>query len=145
MDKHTELAAFCPYYHRAAELIGRRWTGAILRALLSGVERFGDLTQTIPGLSDRMLSERLKELEAEGVVTRTVIPETPVRIEYRLTEKGRALSSVVEALSAWADEWLTDDRTGEALLPVLDDQDAGTASTSRRAGGRGRAIRERAD
>ena len=106
MDKHTELAAFCPYYHRAAELIGRRCTGAILRALLSGVERFGDLTQTIPGLSDRMLSERLKELQAEGVVTRTVIPETPVRIEYRLTEKGRDLSAVVAAASAWSDRWL---------------------------------------
>lgn len=101
-----ELGPFCPYYHRAVELIGRRWTGAILRALLSGVERFGELAATVPGLSDRMLSERLKELEGEGIVARTVVPETPVRIEYHLTEKGRALGSVVEAVSTWAEEWV---------------------------------------
>jgi DNA-binding HxlR family transcriptional regulator len=98
--------AFCPFYHQAVELIGRRWTGAIVRALLTGIDRFGDLAATVPGLSDRMLSERLKELEAEGVVERRVIPAMPVRIEYRLTEKGLALAGVVEAISAWADEWL---------------------------------------
>lgn len=100
------MGAFCPHYHRAVELIGRRWTGAILRALLNGVQRFSDLTETIPGLSDRMLSERLKELEGEGIVVRTVIPETPVRIEYHLTAKGRSLWSIVRTVSAWADEWL---------------------------------------
>jgi DNA-binding HxlR family transcriptional regulator len=99
-------AAFCPHYHHAVELIGRRWTGVILRAMLGGAERFSELTETIPGLSDRMLSERLKELEAEGIVTRTVIPATPVRIEYHLTEMGRDLSAVVQAASAWADKWL---------------------------------------
>jgi DNA-binding HxlR family transcriptional regulator len=87
-------------------LIGGRWTGAVLRALLSGVKRFTDLTETIPGLSDRMLSQRLKELEAEGIVVRTVIPETPVRVEYSLTEKGRALQAAIEAVSGWADQWL---------------------------------------
>lgn len=106
VEKAHGLGAFCPYYHRTVELIGRRWTGAILRALLAGVERFSDLTQTIPGLSDRMLSERLKELEAEGIVERTVIPETPVRILYQLTPKGQALGTIVEAASAWAEEWL---------------------------------------
>ena len=99
-------SAFCPYFHRAVELIGTRWTGAIIRALLSDVTRFSDLTQAIPGLSDRMLSERLKELESEGIVERCVTPSTPVRIEYRLTEKGRALAAVVDAISAWAGEWL---------------------------------------
>ena len=113
MDEHDEPSVFCPLYHKAVELIGRRWTGAILRALLAGVERFSDLTATIPGLSDRMLSERLKELEAEGIVTRTVIPATPVRIEYHLTEKGRALGSVVQAASAWADRWLAREAAGE--------------------------------
>lgn len=97
--------AFCPLYHRAVELIGRRWTGAILRALLTGVNRFSDLAATVPGMSDRMLSERLKELEAEGVVVRRVTPETPVRIEYELTEKGRALQDVIEAVSEWASRW----------------------------------------
>ncbi len=107
MNDSHQISAFCPIYHRAIELIGRRWTGAILRVLLSGQTRFSDVTAAIPGLSDRLLSERLKELEAEGIVTRTVIPETPVRIEYRLTEKGRALSHVIDAVSEWAGEWLS--------------------------------------
>jgi DNA-binding HxlR family transcriptional regulator len=99
-------AAFCPYFHHAVELIGRRWTGAILRELLHGRHRFSDLRSAVPGLSDRLLSERLKELEAEGIVVREVFPEIPVRIEYRLTEKGRALEQAVDAISVWADEWL---------------------------------------
>ncbi len=110
----TEAAAFCPHYHRAVELIGRRWTGAILRALLAGVQRFSDLKETIPGLSDRMLSERLKELESEGIVVRDVIPETPVRIEYHVTPKGRDLGAVVQALSGWAHEWLARPAKGAA-------------------------------
>ena len=111
-----EQGAFCPVYHRAVELIGRRWTGAILRALLAGVNRFSDLAATVPGMSDRMLSERLKELEAEGVLVRRVIPETPVRIEYELTAKGRALQGVIEAVSDWAGRWTVEEtgakRTG---------------------------------
>jgi DNA-binding HxlR family transcriptional regulator len=103
----TGLTAFCPVFHRAVELIGRRWTGAIVRALLSGIAHFSELKAAIPDLSDRMLSERLKELEAEGVVARTVIPSTPVRIEYRLTEKGRALEPVLDAIGGWAGVWLT--------------------------------------
>ena len=106
MEPDTHLEVFCPYFHHAIELVGRRWTGAILRAMLSGVIRFSDLTDAIPGLSDRMLSERLKELEAEGIVLRTVTPETPVRIEYHLTAKGHALVTAVEAISAWAEAWL---------------------------------------
>jgi DNA-binding HxlR family transcriptional regulator len=100
------LSAFCAQYHQAVELIGRRWTGAILRAMLTGVQRFSDLTEAIPGLSDRMLSERLKELEDEGVVVRTVFPDTPVRIEYHLTAKGRSLLSAIESISTWAEEWV---------------------------------------
>jgi DNA-binding HxlR family transcriptional regulator len=112
--------AFCPIFHRAVELIGRRWTGAIVRALLAGASRFGELTETIPELSDRMLSERLKELEAQGIVARTVIPATPVRIEYHLTEKGRALAPVLDAVSAWAGEWLTPDGETRAEEPQPD-------------------------
>jgi DNA-binding HxlR family transcriptional regulator len=103
---------FCPRYHHAVELIGRRWTGAIIRAMLGGVTRFSDLTQTVPGLSDRMLSERLKELEAEGIVERTVFPDTPVRIEYHVTEKGLALAGVVDSIAAWAEHWMPIDETG---------------------------------
>ncbi len=104
-NKLEQMTSFCPVYHRAAELIGRRWTGAILRAMLTGVNRFSELSGTVPGMSDKMLSERLKELEAEDIVVRRVIPETPVRIEYDLTAKGRGLQDVIEALSDWADRW----------------------------------------
>jgi DNA-binding HxlR family transcriptional regulator len=96
MEKPAGNAAFCPYFHRAIELIGARWTGAVIRALLADVNHFSELSAAIPGLSDRMLSERLKELEAEGIVVRVVTPSTPVRIEYQLTEKGRALGAVLE-------------------------------------------------
>jgi DNA-binding HxlR family transcriptional regulator len=108
---------FCPRYHHAVELIGRRWTGAIIRAMLGGVYRFSDLTQIVPGLSDRMLSERLKELEAEGIVERTVYPDTPVRIEYRVTEKGRALAGVVDSIATWAEAWLPLDAETPSELP----------------------------
>lgn len=89
------------------EIIGRRWTGAIVRALLAGSVRFSQVRTTIPGISDRLLSQRLKELEFEGLVHRQVLDSTPVRIEYHLTPKGEALASVVEAASAWAQEWMT--------------------------------------
>ena len=103
------LTAFCPTYHRASELIGRRWTGAILRAMLSGEARFSEIAAAVPGLSDRLLSERLKELEAEGIVRRTVFPSTPVRVDYALTKKGLALNEVIVAVSDWAEEWLAPD------------------------------------
>ena len=106
METHDEAGGFCPYYHHAVELIGRRWSGAILLVLIGGAVRFSEIAAAIPGLTDRMLSERLKELEAEGVVTRTVIPATPVRVEYQLTPKGRALGSVLDAVAAWAHTWL---------------------------------------
>lgn len=105
-ETNAPLTAFCPYYHQAVEVIGRRWTGAILRALLAGVDRFTDLRAAIPDLTDRMLSERLKELEREGIVARMVYNETPVRITYRLTPKGEALSDVMDAISAWAHDWI---------------------------------------
>ena len=96
----------CGLFHRASELIGRRWTGAIIYVLLRGRARFAVLRAAIPGITDRMLSERLQELELEGIVAREVIPETPVRIEYSLTEKGRALAGPVEAIGTWAHDWL---------------------------------------
>jgi DNA-binding HxlR family transcriptional regulator len=105
-DAAEELSSFCPQFHQAVELIGRRWTGAILRAMMSGVNRFTDLSATVPGLSDKMLSERLKELESQGIVARRVIPVTPVRIEYELTEKGRDLEQVVQALADWTGRWV---------------------------------------
>jgi DNA-binding HxlR family transcriptional regulator len=105
-DAPDHASSFCPRFHYAVELIGRRWTGAILRALLSGSTRFSDIAAAVPGLSDRLLSERLRELELEGIVTRAVIPDRPVRVEYHLTEKGQALESVMAAVSAWAERWV---------------------------------------
>ncbi len=86
-------------------MVGRRWTGAILMVLLDGPMRFSEIGATVPDVSDRLLSERLKELEAEGIVERDVIDGTPVRVEYGLTEKGRALGPAVEALKEWAQAW----------------------------------------
>ena len=95
----------CGRFHRASELIGRRWTGAILFVLLESRCRFATLRTAIPDITDRMLSDRLHELEAEGIVERTVVPDTPVRVEYSLTKKGRALAPAVAAISNWADTW----------------------------------------
>jgi DNA-binding HxlR family transcriptional regulator len=100
------LQAFCPRYHQAIEIIGRRWTGVIIRALLAGATRFSQIRSTIPGLSDRLLSERLKELEAEDLVEREVLDEHPIGVEYRLTGKGEALEPAVRALKRWAEHWL---------------------------------------
>ncbi len=99
------LAPFCAAYTQAIEIVGRRWTGAIVRSMLSGSTRFSQILSDVPGLSDRLLSERLKELEQEGIVERAVTPSTPVRIEYRLTDKGHALAAVVHAVADWAQTW----------------------------------------
>ena len=104
-DKLLAAPAFCPAYHHAIELIGRRWSGVIIRAMIHGATRFSDIHAAIPGISDRLISERLKELESEGVVVRTVVPSTPVRVDYALTEKGRALGDVVAAVATWAETW----------------------------------------
>ena len=96
------------------------WSGAILRAMADGRTRFVDIAAAVPGLSDRMLSERLKELEAEGVVTRTVTPSHPVRIEYHLTQKGQDLGVVMDAIGDWAHRWLdTEPSDPAAAAPVL--------------------------
>jgi DNA-binding HxlR family transcriptional regulator len=96
----------CPRYQQAIELLGKRWTGLILMVLLDRPLRFNEMAEQLEVVSDRMLSERLKELEAEGVVERCVYPETPVRIEYRLSEKGRALAPVIAAIQEWSDRWI---------------------------------------
>ena len=112
------MSPFCPHFHRAVEIIGRRWTGAIVRALLTGATRFSEITAAVPGLSDRLCSERLKELEAEGIVTRRVIADTPVRVEYHLTEKGAALAGAVQELSTWAGTWVAPVDCAEAPAPA---------------------------
>lgn len=91
---------------RAIELIGKRWTGAVVKALVPAPARFNQLLAGIPGISDRVLTERLRELETERIVERLVDPGPPVRVSYRLTARGRALEPVLHAVSEWADEWL---------------------------------------
>ncbi len=95
----------CPRYERAVQILGKRWTALIVRTLLPHPRRFSEMTDVIHGLSDRLLSERLKELEACSIVERRVYADTPVRIEYLLTNKGRELQHVVEAIQRWADCW----------------------------------------
>ena len=104
----------CVRFHRAVELIGGRWTGAVINLLLHGRMRYAELRGAIPDISDRMLSERLRELEAEGILARIVVPETPVRVEYELTEKGRALEHALAAVGRWAERWVTDAPTAAA-------------------------------
>jgi DNA-binding HxlR family transcriptional regulator len=97
----------CPLYHEAVELVGRRWTGAILRVLMDGSLRFSEIAQAVPELSDRLLSERMKELEARGIVERTVISGPPLRVEYELSRMGRELEPALSELQRWANRWLS--------------------------------------
>jgi DNA-binding HxlR family transcriptional regulator len=96
----------CPKFESAIEILAKKWTGLIIRVLLEQTSRFRDIREQIPLMSERMLAESLKELEAHGIVERTVYPETPVRIEYALTEKGEALAPVIDSIQNWAEEWI---------------------------------------
>ena len=104
--EHDNADQVCARFHRAIELVGKRWSGAVIHALMSGPRRFGEILEAVPDLHDRLLSERLKELEAEGLVERRVHPETPVRIEYALTDKGSDLRRVMSEVERWAHRWL---------------------------------------
>ncbi|HLG65111.1 MAG TPA: winged helix-turn-helix transcriptional regulator [Ktedonosporobacter sp.] len=103
----TSTTQICPRYEHAVSVLGKRWTGLLLDALMDGPKRFCELTALVEGLSDRVLSDRLRELETEDVVKRVVYPQIPVRVEYQLTEKGRALKPVIDAIHVWAQEWVT--------------------------------------
>ncbi|MDF2814761.1 MAG: HxlR family transcriptional regulator [Paenibacillus sp.] len=96
----------CPKFETAFEILGKRWTGLIIQVLMNGPLRFKDISNMIPGMSDRMLTERFKELEQQGVLIRRVYPEMPIRIEYDLTDKGRALRDVMAEVQKWGDQWL---------------------------------------
>ncbi|HEX5439279.1 MAG TPA: helix-turn-helix domain-containing protein [Ktedonobacterales bacterium] len=100
--------ASCTVFQRAIEFIGRRWVGAILYVLLDGSCRFNELLAKVPNISDRLLTERLRELEAAGMLTRDVRPGPPVRVVYELTDAGRALTDVVQSISHWAETWMPD-------------------------------------
>ena len=106
MGTVRETPGLCERFHHAIELIGGRWTGALIQLLLRGPARYCTLREAVPEISDRMLSERLRELEAEGIVERIVLPETPVRVEYKLTPKGEALEPTLKALGKWAERFV---------------------------------------
>jgi DNA-binding HxlR family transcriptional regulator len=95
----------CPDFHAAVELIGKRWAGAIIWALAERPHYYAELSQAVPGLSDRLLSRRLRELEAEGLVERSVHPGVPSRVSYALSEKGHELEPAMRELRAWAKRW----------------------------------------
>jgi DNA-binding HxlR family transcriptional regulator len=95
----------CPHFHAAIELIGKRWSGAIVWALTERPMRFGELRRVVPGLSDRLLSQRLRELEEEGLVQRDVEAGTPVRVTYSLTVRGEELGPAIDELRLWAQRW----------------------------------------
>lgn len=105
-EKYNINNQACPRFEHAVQLLGKRWTGLILDTLMTGPRRFCEMTSAVEGLSDRVLSDRLRELETEGIVERIVFPQIPVRVEYRLTAKGFALKPVTEAIHAWAEAWL---------------------------------------
>lgn len=100
-----EKMHMCPRFEAAFELLGKRWTGLIIRSLMNGAKRFSDIQEIIPNLSARMLTERFKELEEQGILLRSVYPEMPVRIEYELTEKGRDLEKAMDEIQSWAEKW----------------------------------------
>lgn len=104
MDQE-EREKLCPRVQAAFELLGRKWTGLILHQLLEGECSFSDLERTVPSLSSRMLALRIKELEAAGLVHRTVVGGPPIRVSYRLTEKGRALEPAMRGIEEWAQAW----------------------------------------
>jgi DNA-binding HxlR family transcriptional regulator len=109
LDAQTDVSGsrnVCPLYHEAVEMVGRRWTGAILRTLMDGPLRFSEIAAAIPELSDRLLSERVKELEARGLVVRSVIPGPPLRVRYSLSQMGQELEPALGELQRWARRWL---------------------------------------
>lgn len=105
-ENKLEEAVLCPRFHHAVELIGRRWTGAIIRVLLPGPRRFNELLAAIPGISDRLLTERLRELEGAGLLERRVEAGSPVKVVYELTCPGHELQAALDALGQWAEKWL---------------------------------------
>ena len=102
--RRRRLVDYDARFQRAMELVGKRWTGCIVRALLPGEARFNTLLCGIPGISDWVLTERLQELERERLLERRVDPGPPIRVSYRLTERGHELWPVIAAVDEWAAE-----------------------------------------
>ncbi|HEY4023931.1 MAG TPA: helix-turn-helix domain-containing protein [Pseudonocardiaceae bacterium] len=93
--------AACDGFQTTLEIIGKRWSGGVLLAVARGAQRFGEILRMVDGLSDRLLSQRLKELEEHGLVIRTVVPTTPVQIRYSLSDSARSLLMILQPLARW--------------------------------------------
>lgn len=96
----------CPRFEKAVDVLSKRWVALIVFVLMNGPRRFGEIESCLSNLSGKVLSDRLKEMENEGIITRTVYPEMPVRIEYSLTDKGTALAPILGEISNWSTEWI---------------------------------------
>jgi DNA-binding HxlR family transcriptional regulator len=101
----NQSSTLCPRFEKAMKILSQRWTGLVIYQLLTGPRRFCSIESALP-ISGRLLSERLKDLEQEGIVRREVFPETPVRIEYSLTEKGLAIEPLLREVEKWSQEWI---------------------------------------
>ncbi|MFH5187273.1 winged helix-turn-helix transcriptional regulator [Paenibacillus sp. TAB 01] len=101
-----DASTLCPRFEKGMQILSKRWSGLIIHQLLAGPQRFCHMEAALPSISGRLLSERLKDLELEGIVKRDVFPETPVRIEYSLTEKGRAIEPVIRSIEAWSQAYV---------------------------------------
>lgn len=112
-DAGHDPASVCALYHQAIELVGKRWTGAIVSILFRGPQRFHVLVSAVPGMSERLCADRLRELETAGLVSRRVLPGPPVGVEYALTEAGRDLNESLGALGRWAHRWLAPGATAQ--------------------------------
>jgi DNA-binding HxlR family transcriptional regulator len=110
-EPQDEEGPICQHFQRAAELLGKRWSTLIIGAMLAGATRFSDLREAVAPISDNSLSERLKQLEVDGILRRHVTPSTPVLIEYHLTEEGRDLERVIDELRGWAERWASEAQT----------------------------------
>src|ERR1700733_486113 len=102
----SDVHPVCARFHAAIELIGARWSGAVLQALFTGSHRFADIRAAIPDVSDVMLTRPLRELEAAGLVERRVIAASPVHVEYPLPQMGREARPVLDAVIAWSHKWI---------------------------------------
>lgn len=96
----------CPRFEKAVDVLSKRWVALIVFVLMQGPRRFGEIESCLSNLSGKVLSDRLKEMENEGIIQRTVYPEMPVRIEYSLTAKGTALAPILGEISNWSTEWI---------------------------------------
>jgi DNA-binding HxlR family transcriptional regulator len=102
----NDVHQVCVRFHTAIELIGTRWSGAVLRAVFTGQHRYAQIKAAIPGVSDTMLAQRLRALQEEKLIERRVLPTTPVQVEYHLTERGRELEPVLDAIITWSHKWI---------------------------------------